>query len=78
MRQEIDNIDFKGKKITVQSENPDDPDKVAHTIIDIDGHSDFRDTRRGFIFQSGEDSKFCFGRFYDHQWLYERHVWGCC
>jgi len=46
-----ENIDFKGKDITLQSENPDDPQVVVKTIIE--------GANRGSVvtFQSGESSK---------------------
>lgn len=46
-----ENIDFKGKNITLQSENPDDPQVAAKTIID--------GANRGSVvtFQSGESSE---------------------
>jgi len=43
-----ENIDFKGKNLTVQSSNPDDPDIVASTIIDGGGKGSV------VTFQSGE------------------------
>ncbi|RKY11053.1 MAG: hypothetical protein DRP65_05295 [Planctomycetota bacterium] len=46
------NISFKGKAITVQSTNPDDPQVVNTTVIDCQGSS----STRAFIFQSGETS----------------------
>ncbi len=45
-------IDFRGKAITVQSVDPNDPSVVAGTIIDVQGTVD--DPRYGFIFASGE------------------------
>jgi hypothetical protein len=47
------NISFKGKKITLSSTNPDDPQTVESTILDCGGNS------RGFEFNSAEgpDSK---------------------
>ena len=47
------NINFKGKKITVSSTNPDDAQAVESTIIDCGGNS------RGFVFYyaEGPDSK---------------------
>jgi len=49
------NISLKGKAITVQSEDPGDPQVVNTTVIDCQGSP----STRGFIFQSGEtiDSK---------------------
>ena len=52
------NLDFGGKAITVRSENPEDPDIVASTIIDCQGTQDAgmdNSQRRAFIFQNGED-----------------------
>jgi len=46
-------IDFKGKKITVQSINPNDPCVVAATIIDCNGSK--AEPHRGFYFHTGED-----------------------
>ncbi|MBN1392578.1 MAG: right-handed parallel beta-helix repeat-containing protein [Sedimentisphaerales bacterium] len=49
-------IDFKGKAITVQSSNPDDPNVVAATIIDCNATSDhYSNYHQGFYFHSGED-----------------------
>jgi Zn-dependent metalloprotease len=50
------NIDFKGKAITVKSENPEDPAIVAATVIDCAevGTNWFHDVRRAFLFQNGE------------------------
>ena len=48
-----EDIDFKGKAITVQSENPEDPAIVASTIIDPSTNGRGT-TDRAFIFQSGE------------------------
>jgi len=47
-------IDFKGKKITVRSTDPNDPNIVAATIIDCQGSSSSQ--HRGFYFHSGEDA----------------------
>jgi len=47
-------IDFKGKVITVQSIDPNDPNIVAATVIDCNGTED--NSHRGFYFHSGEDS----------------------
>ncbi|OHB50886.1 MAG: hypothetical protein A2Y10_15890 [Planctomycetes bacterium GWF2_41_51] len=47
---DIDGLDFKGKAIRIRSENPDDPNIVAETIIDCNNRG------RAFIFQNGEDS----------------------
>jgi hypothetical protein len=47
-------LDFKGKPITVRSENPNDPNVVAATIIDCNGTAG--DPHRGFYFHSGEDA----------------------
>jgi hypothetical protein len=47
-------LDFKGKAITVRSENPNDPNVVAATIIDCNGSPE--DRHRGFYFHSGEDA----------------------
>ena len=44
------NINFKGKAITVQSTDPDDPDVVNNTVIDCMGSA----STRGFVFQTGE------------------------
>jgi parallel beta-helix repeat protein len=46
-------IDFRGKGITVQSVDPNDPTTVAATIIDCNGI--FEEPHRGFYFHSGED-----------------------
>lgn len=43
-------LDFEGKAIRITSENPDDPNKVAETIIDCNNKG------RAFIFRNGEDS----------------------
>lgn len=43
-------FDFKGKAITIRSENPQDPNIVATTIIDCNSLG------RAFIFQNGEDA----------------------
>jgi len=45
-------LDFKGKPITLRSEDPDDPNVVANTIIDCQGSPDA--FHRGFEFRSGE------------------------
>ncbi len=47
-------IDFKGKKITVRSTDPNDPNTVADTIIDCDGTE--TEPHRGFYFHSGEST----------------------
>jgi parallel beta-helix repeat protein/predicted outer membrane repeat protein len=47
-------ISFKGKAITVQSIDPDDPNIVSATIMDCNGTED--NPHRGFIFHSGEGS----------------------
>jgi len=47
-------IDFKGKRITVRSKNPDDPNVVASTVIDA--NSDVGSPGRGVTFDSGEDA----------------------
>jgi hypothetical protein len=47
-------IDFKGKAITVRSIDPHDPCVVAETVIDI--HSTFDEPHYGFLFHSGEDA----------------------
>ncbi|MHC5116230.1 MAG: S8 family serine peptidase, partial [Planctomycetota bacterium] len=48
-----ENIDFRGKAITVRSVDPEDPDVVANTVIDPSLNG--RGTEdRAFIFQSGE------------------------
>jgi hypothetical protein len=44
------NINFKGKAITVQSTDPDNPGVVDNTVIDCLGSF----STRGFVFQSGE------------------------
>ena len=44
----VENINFLGKAITVQSVAPDDPCIVAATIIDCNGN--WSDNHRGFIF----------------------------
>ncbi len=46
-------IDFLGKAITVRSTDPNDPNTVAHTIIDCNGTEE--DTHRGFYFHTAED-----------------------
>ena len=50
-------IDFKGKAITVQSTDPQDPAVVAATVIDCQGME--KEPHRGFKFNSSEgpDSK---------------------
>ena len=48
-------IDFLGKAITVQSTDPKDPNVVDATIIDCDGAE--TEPHRGFVFQSGEDTR---------------------
>ncbi len=51
------NIRFRGKKITVRSINPEDPNIVAATIIDCQGTTfpiDPNFPRRAFIFDGGE------------------------
>jgi predicted outer membrane repeat protein len=50
------NINFKGKLITVRSENPVDPTIVASTIIDCQEVQNLyrHETRRAFLFQTGE------------------------
>lgn len=47
----IDNkdIDFNGKALTVRSADPDNPQVVANTVIDLGQTNDY-----GFIFQAGE------------------------
>jgi hypothetical protein len=45
-------IDFKGKAITVQSANPNDPNIVAGTIIDCNGTEN--DPHKGFVFHTYE------------------------
>ena len=47
-------LNFNGLAITVRSEDPDEEDIVAATIIDCDGT--YLDPHRAFIFQSGEDA----------------------
>lgn len=47
-------LDFKGKAITVRSEDPNDPNVVAATIIDCNGSE--TDPHRGFYFHTGEDA----------------------
>ncbi|NLK40706.1 MAG: M6 family metalloprotease domain-containing protein, partial [Planctomycetes bacterium] len=51
------NLDFEGKRITVRSENPENPEVVASTIIDCEGTqqggNDFA-SRRAFVFENGE------------------------
>ena len=46
-----ENIDFRGRKITLRSTNPQDPDVVAATIIDGDGSG------RVVTFDSGENQE---------------------
>ncbi len=46
---------FSGKKITIRSTEPDDPDIVAATIIDCDGN--VAANHRAFIFNNSEDSE---------------------
>ena len=48
-------IDFKGKAISVESEDPNDPAVVALTIVDCKGREG--NPHRGFIFTSGEDNR---------------------
>ncbi len=50
------NINFRGKAVTVRSENPEDPAIVAATIIDCEDIWDYwgREYRRAFLFQNGE------------------------
>ncbi|MHC4113953.1 MAG: right-handed parallel beta-helix repeat-containing protein, partial [Planctomycetota bacterium] len=48
-------LDFYNKKITVKSEDPSNPVKVAATIIDCQGGPN--NSHRGFIFQSGENAE---------------------
>ncbi len=48
-------IDFNGKAITVRSIDPDDPNIIAATVIDITGVPG--DVFCGFRFQSGEDTR---------------------
>ena len=43
-------LDFKGKAITIRSENPDDPNVVAQTIIDCNNRG------RAFIFRNNEEA----------------------
>ncbi|MHC4153548.1 MAG: right-handed parallel beta-helix repeat-containing protein, partial [Planctomycetota bacterium] len=45
-----DGVDFKGKKVTLRSRRPDDPNIVRATIIDCQSQG------RAFIFQSNEDA----------------------
>jgi parallel beta-helix repeat protein len=47
-------LDYKGKAITVSGLDPNDPDKVAATIIDCNGTE--TDKHRGFYFHTGEDT----------------------
>jgi len=47
-------LDFKGKRITVRSIDPTDPNIVAATIIDCNGS--WQDPHRGFYFHSEEDA----------------------
>src|SRR4030042_6800831 len=44
------NLDPGGKRITIRSTNPNEPNSIANTIIDPNGAG------RGFCFQSGEDA----------------------
>ena len=46
-------IDFRGKKITLMSTNPNDPEVIAATIIDCQGSR--YSPKRAFHFHSGED-----------------------
>ena len=46
------NLDFGGKKITIRSTDPNDPDVVANTIIDCKGTQS--DPNRGFYFHNSE------------------------
>lgn len=48
--EDIEGLDLKGKAITIRSENPDDPNIVAETIIDCNNRG------RAFIFRNGETS----------------------
>lgn len=50
------NINFKGKRITVRSINPEDPSIVASTVIDCQEPEQLyrHETRRAFIFINGE------------------------
>jgi predicted outer membrane repeat protein len=48
------NLRFRGKAITVQSTDPENPDVVAATIIDCNGVIDPTGPRRAFIFDQGE------------------------
>ncbi|MBN1362032.1 MAG: right-handed parallel beta-helix repeat-containing protein [Sedimentisphaerales bacterium] len=45
-------IDFKGKAITVQGTDPNDPDVVRRTAVDCQGTQE--EPHRGFLFASGE------------------------
>ncbi|MGD0784185.1 MAG: right-handed parallel beta-helix repeat-containing protein [Sedimentisphaerales bacterium] len=45
-----ENINFGGKKVTVRSNNPDDANVVAHTVIDANGSGSV------VVFNSGEDA----------------------
>jgi len=47
-------IDFKGKRITIQSINPECPTVVASTIIDCNGTE--AEPHRAFYFHNGEDA----------------------
>ncbi len=47
-------LDFKGKAIILQSEDPNDPNVVAATIIDCNGSAS--EPHRAFYFHSGEDA----------------------
>lgn len=50
------NINFKGKRITVRSQNPEDPAIVASTVIDCAEPQPLYvwETRRAFVFQNNE------------------------
>jgi len=45
---DVNGLDFKGKAITIRSENPNDPNIVAATVIDCNNRG------RAFIFRNGE------------------------
>ncbi|HIJ66769.1 MAG TPA: S8 family serine peptidase [Planctomycetes bacterium] len=47
-----DGIDFGGRAITIMSENPEDPNVIAETVIDCAGSR--YSTKRAFHFHSGE------------------------
>ena len=47
-------IDFQGKSITLESEDPDDPATIQRTIIDCQGN--FQNRKRAFYFHSKEGS----------------------